>query len=349
MAGCRYRCRWCRSPARPAGLAFGMLFGAVTTRRAGVVFALISLGVGELVFAAIAHAAGLLRRRGRHHRQPRRRAASRSASTFASQLQVYYVIAFWAIVAAALMYAFTAHAGGPHVQRGARQPRTRRIHRLRHAARALHRVLRRRRCSPGSPAACTRSTTRSSPPNAVSAARSGTVLLMVYIGGVNHFIGAILGAITITWLQVSLSDYTTAWQLYLGPLLHGHRAVRARRARRTHPDARADPAHARVLRRAARRTRSRRCPRWSMLVGAITLLEINYRLSTQPEAGARMTLFWIDMDTRRRGRGSPRCAAHRRRFLVFRRTWPLVARGLGARPGRTQARVTRSAPDERRR
>ena len=36
-----------------AGLFFGMLFGAVTTRRAGVVFALISLGVGELVFAAM--------------------------------------------------------------------------------------------------------------------------------------------------------------------------------------------------------------------------------------------------------------------------------------------------------
>jgi branched-chain amino acid transport system permease protein len=35
-----------------AGLAFGLLFGAVTTRRAGVVFALISLGIGELVFAA---------------------------------------------------------------------------------------------------------------------------------------------------------------------------------------------------------------------------------------------------------------------------------------------------------
>ena len=30
------------------------------------------------------------------------------------------------------------------------------------------------------------------------------------------FVGAVLGAIVITWLQVSLSDYTTAWQLYLG-------------------------------------------------------------------------------------------------------------------------------------
>ena len=29
-------------------------------------------------------------------------------------------------------------------------------------------------------------------------------------------LGAVLGAIVLTWLQVNLSDYTTAWQLYLG-------------------------------------------------------------------------------------------------------------------------------------
>src|SRR6185369_8081487 len=34
------------------GLLAGVLFGAVTTKRAGTIFALISLGVGELVFAA---------------------------------------------------------------------------------------------------------------------------------------------------------------------------------------------------------------------------------------------------------------------------------------------------------
>jgi len=32
-------------------------------------------------------------------------------------------------------------------------------------------------------------------------------------------------------------------------------------------------------------------------VGAIILLEMNYRRATQPEAGPRMTLFWIDMDS----------------------------------------------------
>ena len=36
-----------------AGLLFGVLFGYVTTRRAGTTFALISLGIGEMVFACV--------------------------------------------------------------------------------------------------------------------------------------------------------------------------------------------------------------------------------------------------------------------------------------------------------
>ena len=49
-----------------------------------------------------------------------------------------------------------------------------------------------------------------------SAQRSGTVLIMTYIGGEAYYVGAVLGAITFTWLQTSLSGYTSAWLLYLG-------------------------------------------------------------------------------------------------------------------------------------
>ena len=87
------------------GLVFGMLFGAVTTRRAGVVFALISLGVGELVFAAMRMLQGFSG--GEEGITANRGAGPHPFGLdFASQLQVYYVIAFWAIVAAALMRAF---------------------------------------------------------------------------------------------------------------------------------------------------------------------------------------------------------------------------------------------------
>ena len=50
----------------------------------------------------------------------------------------------------------------------------------------------------------------------VGAVPSGFVLLMAYIGGVAFFIGPIIGAVLMTALQISLSDYTGAWLLYVG-------------------------------------------------------------------------------------------------------------------------------------
>ena len=45
------RCRWKLFPlvGGAAGLVFGIIFGAVSTRRAGTAFAMITLGIGELV------------------------------------------------------------------------------------------------------------------------------------------------------------------------------------------------------------------------------------------------------------------------------------------------------------
>ena len=48
------------------------------------------------------------------------------------------------------------------------------------------------------------------------AAQSGIVLLATYIGGVGHFVGPILGAVLVTYLQNMLSDVTEVWQLYFG-------------------------------------------------------------------------------------------------------------------------------------
>ena len=130
----------------------------------------------------------------------------------------------------------------------------------------------------------------------MNSTRSGAVLLMVYIGGVHHFVGAILGAIAITWLQVSLSDYTTAWLLYLGLLFMGIVAFV--------PGGLAGLA---MMHLAALRTHALPAIARSYLValpfalvastGAVTLIEIAYRRATQPEAGTLMKLFWIPMDT----------------------------------------------------
>ena len=277
-----------------AGLAFGIVFGALTTRRGGTVFALISLGLGEWV-----HASSLMLPSFFGGEEgvtaSRTKAPHWLGLDFGSQLQVYYVTASWLLVCAILMYAFMrtpvgrlANAVRDNAERvefiGYNPQRIRFIMFSVSAAFAglaggLHAI-----------------NYEIVAAEALSATRSGAVLLMVYIGGVHHFVGAILGAVAITWLQVSLSDYTTAWLLYLGLLFMGIVAFV--------PGGLAGLA---MMHLAALRTRALPAIARSYLValpfalvasiGAVTLIEIAYRRATQPEAGTLMKLFWIPMDT----------------------------------------------------
>jgi branched-chain amino acid transport system permease protein len=52
----------------------------------------------------------------------------------------------------------------------------------------------------------------------IGAVQSGLVLLMTFVGGAGVFIGPIIGAVLVSYLQVTLSDVTGAWQLYFGLL-----------------------------------------------------------------------------------------------------------------------------------
>jgi branched-chain amino acid transport system permease protein len=277
-----------------AGLLFGIVFGAVTTRRAGVVFALISLGVGELVFAAMRILQGFSG--GEEGITANRGAGPHPFGlTFGPQLQVYYVIAFWAMVAALLMAAFLRTPVGRMCNAVRDNPERAafigydpvRVRFIAFSVAAAFAGL------AGGLHALNYEIVAA---EAVGAGRSGAVLLMAYIGGVHHLFGAVLGAITITWLQVSLSDYTTAWQLYLGlffiaavlfapgglwGLASMHRSILKTRAFRS-----VLAAYAIVA-----------VPALAASVGAITLLEINYRRATQPDVAAHMRIFGLDLDT----------------------------------------------------
>lgn len=277
-----------------AGLFFGIAFGALTTRRGGTIFALITLGVGELV-----HAASLMLPSFFGGEEgvtaSRTKAPSVLGLDFGSQVQVYYVIAAWLFAAALLMYAFMRTPVGRLCNAVRDNPERvefigynpQRIRFIAFCVAAAFAGL------AGGLHAINYEIVAA---EAVSDTRSGAVLLMVYIGGAGHFIGAILGAVAITWLQVSLSDYTTAWLLYLGLLFMGivvyvpgglagllmmHLA--ALRARAMTPIVRSYLVAA--------------PPALALSLGAVTLIEIVYRRSTQPDAGALMKLFWIPMDT----------------------------------------------------
>jgi branched-chain amino acid transport system permease protein len=132
-----------------------------------------------------------------------------------SQLQVYYLVAVWALASAVAMRGVRAHARRAHVQRGARQSRARRFvgydpRRVRFIACAVAGLF------AGVAGGLQAINYEIVAADAVAAQRSGTVLIMAYLGGTGHFAGPVLGAVVLTWLQTSLSAYTSAWQLYVG-------------------------------------------------------------------------------------------------------------------------------------
>ncbi|MGE5094336.1 MAG: branched-chain amino acid ABC transporter permease [Betaproteobacteria bacterium] len=309
------------------GLFVGVILGALTTRRAGTIFALISLGVGELVHAASLMLPGFF---GGEEgiTASRTRTPHVLGLDFGSQLQVYYVTACWLFVAALLMHHFLRTPVGRLCNAVRDNPERaefigynpQRVRFIAFSVAAAFAGL------AGGLHAINYEIVAS---EALSAERSGAVLLMAYIGGVAHFIGAILGAVAITWLQVSLSDYTNAWLLYLGLLFMGIVVVapgglagvlaahlRARRTRALAPILRAYGIAA--------------LPALAAAVGAITLIEIAYRRSTQPEAGAVMKLFWITMDTARPWPWLLAAALLAAGAWLLRRTWRHVDEAWGA-------------------
>lgn len=275
------------------GLLGGLAFGAVTTKRAGTIFALISLGVGELVYAATFLLPGIF---GGEEgiTASRTRAAVDFGFALGSQLQVYYAVLLWAVVAALAMYAFTQTPVGRMCNAVRDNPEraefvgynTQRVRFITFAMAGLFAGL------AGGLHAINYEIVSA---DAVSAQRSGTVLIMAYIGGAAYFIGPILGAIVITWLQTSLSDYTSAWLLYLGVffiamilyapsglagLIVMHRQIRRPRAM-----AGVLAAYSVAL-----------VPLALMSAGAVLAIEMSYRLSTQPELGTHMRVLWTPLD-----------------------------------------------------
>jgi branched-chain amino acid transport system permease protein len=85
-----------------AGLAFGILFGYVTTKRSGTTFSMISLGIVELVFACSLMFPGFFGGEGgisadRVFGKPF------LGISYGPQIQVYYLIAAWLFISTAAL------------------------------------------------------------------------------------------------------------------------------------------------------------------------------------------------------------------------------------------------------
>jgi branched-chain amino acid transport system permease protein len=201
------------------GLVFGIVFGAVSTRRAGTAFAMITLGIGELVSSSaliLRHFFG-----GEEGiTTDRTNLVHPFGITFGPQIQVYYLIAAWCLVAVAAMYALTQTPFGRICNAVRDNPeRARFIGYNTETVRFLSFSLSGLFAGIAGGLAAINFEIVSSAQ--MGATQSGSVILMTYIGGVGDFAGPIIGAILVTYLQVMLSDVTEAWQLYFGLLFIG--------------------------------------------------------------------------------------------------------------------------------
>lgn len=198
------------------GLFFGILFGSVSTRRGGTAFAMISLGLAELVYSS-----SLILRSffgGEEGISADRTKLFRVLGyNFGPQIQVYYLIAAWCLLCVILMYAITRTPLGRMCNAVRENPERVEFvgynpQFVRFIAFSLAGLF---AGVAGSLAAINIELAQAS---FVGAAQSGAVLLAAYIGGVAFFVGPILGAILVTLLSIKLSDFSEIWVLYFGIL-----------------------------------------------------------------------------------------------------------------------------------
>jgi branched-chain amino acid transport system permease protein len=140
--------------------------------------------------------------------------------SFGPQLQVYYLIAFWLVLSAIAMYALTRTPLGRISNAVRDNPE-----RVQFIGYDPHVVRYIAYCFAGFFAGVAGGLTAINFEIANSALlgaiQSGLVLFSTFIGGTAFFFGPILGAILVTYLQLGLTNLTTAWQLYFGIIFIG--------------------------------------------------------------------------------------------------------------------------------
>jgi branched-chain amino acid transport system permease protein len=196
------------------GLAFAVLLGYVSTKKAGTTFAMITMGVGELVWSMSLMVPEFF---GGEGGVSSNRVVGQPVMgiTFGPQVQLYYLIAVYCFVCTALMYAFTRTPLGRMLNAVRDNPErvefigysTQRIRYIAFMIAGFFAGI-----GGGLGALNFEIVTA----EVVGAHRSGAYLLFVFLGGATFFFGPILGAVLMVIALVLLSELTAAWLLYLG-------------------------------------------------------------------------------------------------------------------------------------
>lgn len=197
-----------------AGAFFAVLLGYVTTKKAATPFAMITLGIGELVFAMSLMFPEFFGGEGGISSN-RVVGPQPLGITFGPQIQLYYLIAIYTFVCTGLMFMFTRTPLGRMLNAVRDNPErvefvgydTRKVRYISFIIAAFFAGI------SGGLAALNFEIVTS---EVVSGARSGAYLLFTFLGGATFFFGPIIGGVLMVLAFVLLSELTKAWLLYLG-------------------------------------------------------------------------------------------------------------------------------------
>jgi branched-chain amino acid transport system permease protein len=304
------------------GLVFAILFGWVSTKRSGTAFAMISLGLAELVGSS-----ALILRSFFGGEEgvttDRTRLLRLFGVNFGQQIEVYYLIAAWCLVCMFLMHRFTQTPLGRMCN--AVRDNAERAQFVGYDPQVVRFLA---FCVAGffAGVAGGLAAVHFEIANSAyfSATQSGNVLLATFIGGGGYFFGPIIGAVLVSYLQVMLSDVTDIWQLYFGllfiimvmfapggiaGLLVMHRPLW----------------HKRALQKVAVAYVIALVPALIMLAGAALVIEMTYRLAVKAAEGPAMTFLTVPLSADHPIAWLSAGALAIGGFTLFRLTWPVIA------------------------
>lgn len=198
-----------------AGLAAGIVLGYVTTKKAGTTFAMISLGIGELVAACALMFPGFFGGEGGVSGNRVVGKEKLLGMTWGPQVEMYWLIVAWAFVAVVAMFALTQTPLGRMANAVRDNPERAEFvgydtQRVRYLMLILSGFF------AGIAGGLTALNYEIVTAETLNAHTSGVVLLMTFVGGIGFFYGPIIGAILITVMQIVIGGLTHAWLLYFG-------------------------------------------------------------------------------------------------------------------------------------
>jgi len=199
-----------------SGLGLAIVFGFMAAKQRATAFAMITLGIGELMTTAALMFQHFFGGEG-GVKSDRMIGHSLFALKYASGIQVYYLIVAWTVISALAMFYLTrtplgrmANATRDNFERAqfiGYDPRTVRL--MQFALSGFFAGI------GGGLYAITYEIVTF---DALAAPLSANALLMAYIGGSAVFGGPVLGAVLITLLQSGVSLMSNSWLVYVGVL-----------------------------------------------------------------------------------------------------------------------------------